>query len=798
MSLAARWIESGEQPADFYELAGQARFHPRAEEVVAALSALAAEARGYQGHWRAELGARSQQVQERIQQAIGVFSSPQTRQQYDEQLWQQIRVAFTKEFSALGPAASGNAVRRWLRMMQHVHPSRLEESVVRLTRGGPAPAAASKSATSTVACAKDATQPAPPKAAPAPAESPPAAAKPRPPAFRGQAKPESPPDDYGAIWIVGSAILTTIVAVVALLYFFGNRFGSQPSVAQVQPLQPVPPQPAPPRAPAPAATPAPPIPAPTPPPPAPEPEPAPTPPPPVAKAATAPNAPSSPPAAVTPPPAPAPAPTPPTPMPTPMPAPAPPAEGGRQTLAFGRPIHAIAWSPGGKTLAVGGEGGEIVLWDPAANQAPRFTEAFSGCTSLAFSSSGRTLAIGTADSSVLLWSLANNKLERPLKHDDLSDARAAVWTTGVGDPLVAIGDGAGYVRLFSATSGFQQAVLDLAIDAGPIQTLVKSNKSPLLLAAHLDGTVVLWNLGGKNILKCLAPAGATIRDALLKPSAATSKSAEVTTWPHDACYGLALSPDEKLLAVAARDLELWELDSPRYAVRRRLLPGADDAKAWRHVAFSSDGQLLAAGNAQGTWSVVDPQSWTALLQEKLPAAVTALAWHPTDRRRLAIATEDGQLTLVPLPADVTSRKAAPDFDAANLLATAKTVVTNEEWSDLVRLLNVVAAYPLSVAHKQEFDNLRFKAKKAIGDLVSAVQPKTIDAVDVEDAAYNLQLAIDFDPAGPLGKDAREKLRQLPVQTPESIAKANEAAQKAAAAGKNRPRPGVRPKVRAKP
>ena len=73
-----------------------------------------------------------------------------------------------------------------------------------------------------------------------------------------------------------------------------------------------------------------------------------------------------------------------------------------------------------------------------------------------------------------------------------------------------------------------------------------------------------------------------------------------TTWPHDACYGLALHPDEKLLAVAARDLELWELDSPRYAVRRRVLPGADDAKAWRHVAFSSDGQLLAAGNAQGT------------------------------------------------------------------------------------------------------------------------------------------------------------------------------------------------------
>src|SRR5262245_24303882 len=172
MSLAARWIESGEHPADLYELAGQARFHPRAEDVVAALTALAKDARGYQGHWRAELGARSQLVQERIQQAIGVFSSPQARQQYDDQLWQQIRVAFTKEFSSGGPAASGDAVRRWLRMMQHVHPSRLEESVIRLTRGGSVPAGASLSSTSTVVAAKDATQTAPPKAAaPAPAES---------------------------------------------------------------------------------------------------------------------------------------------------------------------------------------------------------------------------------------------------------------------------------------------------------------------------------------------------------------------------------------------------------------------------------------------------------------------------------------------------------------------------------------------------------------------------------------------------------------------------------------------------
>ncbi len=786
MSLAQRWIESGEQPADWYDLAGKARFHPRDDELVAALQSLSAQARGYQGHWQPELTARSQQVQQQVQQAIGVFSAAERRKQYDEQLWQQIRQAFAKEFA--GGAASGEAVRRWLRMMQHVHPSRLEESVLRLTRGGAGPEGAATSA-ATVVVAKDATVPAPQKAAQyAPAanteSAPPAAAKARPPA-PPPPRTADKPDDYGALWIVGSALATTILTVLVLFWFFGHRFrggavaqnnppdnaastpSSEPAVESTPPVNPPEPQPNP----------------------APQPPPAETPP------ATAPPVDPTPPMPAPAPPAPAPAETtPPAPAPAPTPAPIlatspAPATGARQSFNFGRPVHAIAYSGSGKTLAVGGEGGEIALWEPATGAQQRVTESFSGCTSLAYSNSGRSLAIGTADGEVLIWNVTTSKPERTLKHADLADVRAAVWSGGAGEPTVIVGDGSGVLRIFSATSGNQQSVLDLAIDAGPIEALARGSKSPpLLFSAHLDGTVAIWNLGGRNIQKLLAVSGASVLEALGKPNAVGSKGADVTAWAHDVCYGLALSPDEKLLAVAARDLELWELDSPRYAVRRRQLPGADGDKAYRYVAISGDGAIVAAGSAAGVCTLVETQSWNVIAHETMPAAVTALAWNPSDRTRLAVATQDGQVTVLPL-AGAAHRRTAPDFDVAKLLETAKTLVTDENWYDAARLLNAAAAYQLSVADKREFDNIRFKAKKAVQELVDAVSPKSIPADEVEAAAGDLQLAIDIDPAGPLGKQACDKLKQLPATTPESLARQAEAAAKA---------PPGRSKVRKRP
>ncbi|MDV9196502.1 WD40 repeat domain-containing protein [Streptomyces sp. Wh19] len=98
----------------------------------------------------------------------------------------------------------------------------------------------------------------------------------------------------------------------------------------------------------------------------------------------------------------------------------------RRNLALEDVTYAVAFSPDSKTLATGGPGGDVRLWDVAtgrlkATLANRLFEA----RDLAFSPDGRSLAV-TADGGVLLWNLADRRPSAILADDD----------TGYGDDEV--------------------------------------------------------------------------------------------------------------------------------------------------------------------------------------------------------------------------------------------------------------------------------------------------------------------------------------------------------------------------
>lgn len=82
-----------------------------------------------------------------------------------------------------------------------------------------------------------------------------------------------------------------------------------------------------------------------------------------------------------------------------------------------RESSALALTPDGTRLAVGGRSGVVTLLDTASGRpvgelSPDSGETLGGVSSLAFSPDGRLLAVGTRQGPVVLWSLNDTTLPR--------------------------------------------------------------------------------------------------------------------------------------------------------------------------------------------------------------------------------------------------------------------------------------------------------------------------------------------------------------------------------------------------
>ncbi|MFJ9565235.1 hypothetical protein ACIRQQ_35015 [Streptomyces fuscichromogenes] len=93
-------------------------------------------------------------------------------------------------------------------------------------------------------------------------------------------------------------------------------------------------------------------------------------------------------------------------------------ESGRatdRTLAAGRDVTALAFSPDGERLAVGDSSGRITLWDGGLTHSTGVIAGTSQDTAravsaLSFSPDGAVLAVGAADGTVRLWDTASQRL----------------------------------------------------------------------------------------------------------------------------------------------------------------------------------------------------------------------------------------------------------------------------------------------------------------------------------------------------------------------------------------------------
>lgn len=428
-------------------------------------------------------------------------------------------------------------------------------------------------------------------------------------------------------------------------------------------------------------------------------------------------------------------------------------------IRHGQPVHALAWNVAGDRLAVSGDGDLVRIWDVTKNaEAKVLKESFSSCTSLAFGKG--KLAAATGLGTVYVWDAATWKLETSLRHPDMQDAKCVAWDNA-DESQVIVGDSNGNLRFLSLRGGNQTGVIEIAKTAGGVQSLVATGKTrSRWITGHLDGSVLIWSAAGKNVVNCLAGSGADVLESLAQPHAGASKSALLTPQSKEVCYDLAVSSDEKLLAVAAQNVDLWELDSKNYLVRRRFLNGAKNDTGYRAAAFSNDNKLLAVGAGDGTLLIIDVALWTAIYQETFAGPVHRLAWRPGATRQLAVGAEDGTAVIMTLSPDIASGSVAPPLDPKTILLEAQQNTTDGDWETLAQRLSYLSIYRLPTSEKNTLDRLRLKARQGAQGLVSSVSPKSVPSDELAEAAITLQQAIDLDPAGDAGKAAREALKQL--------------------------------------
>ena len=331
---------------------------------------------------------------------------------------------------------------------------------------------------------------------------------------------------------------------------------------------------------------------------------------------------------------------------------------GDSRLRHSFPIYAAAFSPRGKTIAAGGIGGTIRLWDMGSGKQQSVIRTEKGeICSLAFSPDGRTLASGHMRA-VHLWDL---KSGRPIKELESAPYWNLYLRFTCDGKLLASGDGASQdVKVWEVPSG--KLKCELHESWGLLNAIAFSPNGMTLATAARNG-VQLWDVNTGQKIRTFDTAQAETLAFLGEGKLLTAlTSGKLKTW--DVTSGrlesttdltetvgttiATLGPNGDLLAIAdiGGGIHLWDVATGH---RRQILFKGDPKYIRRSFApaFSPDGSHVAAVGDFLSDSL-DVHLWDVASGEELPQPrlprICGADLSP-DAATLALGTQNGSVGL---------------------------------------------------------------------------------------------------------------------------------------------------------